>query len=288
MRASHLEIDRRLAERGAISSREFPDLKRPLQRLEESGRVVRLLPTVYAAPETSARTWVRVLAVSLWDPTAVVIGRSAAYWTFWKTIQVPTVDVALPSRRQPPIGYTLSRRVIPGDLKKQVRGVWVTISSLTAIDLVTEMGGDAVDRALRTGATDLPALWHALTSVPNRRGNALRREIVLDSCDVPWSAAERLLHRLLRASGIRGWRTNQTIVLDGETFCADVLFEAQRVILEVDGWEWHGRRPADFRKTLRRHTTLEAAGWRVLHLSFSDLESDPAWVINQILEALAL
>lgn len=287
MRATHREIQLLLAERGLISCRDHRHLTRPLQWLESQGKVVRLMSNVYGAQEIATKPWARIRAVNLWDPTAVVTGAAAARWTFWEECPVATVEVAVEGDRRPQKGFAFTRRSVPQGLRLHKFGVWVTVPSLTAIDLVPQVGGDGIDRALRTGATDLSSLWDALDSVPYRRGNALRRQLVVDSCDVPWSAAERLLHRLLRSSDLRGWRTNQTVVVDGQTFCADILFESQRVIIEVDGWEWHGRRPADFRRTLRRHTTLEAAGWRVLHLSQFDLESDPVWVMDRIRQALA-
>ena len=167
-------------------------------------------------------------------------------------------------------------------------GVTHTVPALTAIDLVPELGGDAIDNVLRTGASDLPAMYAALAATKGRAGNQARARLLLDSRDLPWSAAERLLHRILRESGLRGWATNQALVVDGQQFYVDVLFSRERVVVEVDGWEWHGRRMVDFQKTMHRHSTLEAAGWRVLHFTFGDLQNDAAWVVETIETALSL
>jgi very-short-patch-repair endonuclease len=54
------------------------------------------------------------------------------------------------------------------------------------------------------------------------------------------SAAERVLTGLLREAGMTGWRTNAPIRDERGLFgMADLVFDAERVVVEVDGWAHH-------------------------------------------------
>ena len=57
--------------------------------------------------------------------------------------------------------------------------------------------------------------------------------------------------------------------------------------METDGWRAHGTRGA-FERDRRRDAELMATGWRVLRISYAQLEREPAWVASRIAEALAL
>ena len=71
---------------------------------------------------------------------------------------------------------------------------------------------------------------------PHRAGNKERLKLLIDSRDEPWSAAERLSHRLLRtARGITGWKTNLPTHVDGQTYYIDIAFEQQKLAIEIDG-----------------------------------------------------
>src|SRR5439155_19573698 len=101
-----------------------------------------------------------------------------------------------------------------------------------------------------------------------RRGNAERARALLESRDNAWSAGERRLHAILHAGHLEAWLTNFRVEVEDAVYYLDVAFRAARLAIEVDGWEWHARRPPDFAAFLRRHTALEASGWRVLHFGW--------------------
>ena len=100
-------------------------------------------------------------------------------------------------------GITFTRRRIPGELVVEQRGLRFTHPSLTAIDMATFRCPDAIDLALRTRAATLAQMYEALRLTSNRIGNPERMRLLLDSRDLPWSAAERgptgsSLRRVLR------------------------------------------------------------------------------------------
>ena len=63
------------------------------------------------------------------------------------------------------------------------------------------------------------------------------------------------------------------------TYRVDVLFAAQRLVLEVDGWEVHGTRLA-FESDRRRRNEIVLAGYRVLNFTARQIRDDPEWVVQ--------
>jgi very-short-patch-repair endonuclease len=115
----------------------------------------------------------------------------------------------------------------------------------------------------------------------------LRRiaEVVADGAA---SQAELRLHELLAEAGVTGWIANaQVLDEQGLIAVADLLFEAAKVIIEVDGWRTHRSRES-FVQDRRRDRRLTVAGYRVLRFTWDDLISRPAQVIAEITQALRL
>ncbi len=280
------EIEQLLRRDGAVSRREHPELARALSWLAESGRLTIALPGVYVGAGTAGDARTRIMALAVAEPNAVFTRHAAASLSFWPELGVDTVVAAVPSKRLSPAGFRLERRSIPPELVRTRGHLYLTSPALTALDLVASLGGDAIDQALRTGSVTLEDLHRALELTPHRRGNLDRLEMLLDSRDCPWAASERLLHRILREAGLQGWVANRPVQLSEGLFVVDALFELARLAIEIDGWEFHARRPPDFEATLRKHTALESAGWKVLHFTWRQLHDEPAWVLAKIEQAL--
>ncbi len=69
-------------------------------------------------------------------------------------------------------------------------------------------------------------------------------------------------------------------------FEVDFAFPDRRLIVETDGWEFHGSRDA-FEVDRRRDAVLLAAGWRVLRVTWHQVSERPEWVVAVIRAALA-
>lgn len=282
------EIGRRLrAGGGVIDRRSNRDVGASIDRMLRNGTLVAVLPAVYCQPSDAERWIVRMAAASLWlGRDAVFTGAAAARMTFWPDCPDETISVARPeSTRRSRSGIQIENRAIPLELVVSCGSVRATTPSLTALDLARRFGGDVIDRALRTRAATLAQMNAAFELQPNRRGNDRLATLLQDSRNEPWSAAERLLHRLLREHRITGWSGNRWLEVHGCRYCVDVLFAAQRVILEVDGWETHGSREA-FEGDRRRRNALVLAGYAVLNFTWRQLHDDPHWVRESIAEAL--
>lgn len=180
-----------------------------------SGELTAVLPGVYAASDR-AREWeTRVAALGLRQPDAVLVSATAARLTFWPELRATEVECATSRDCRPRAGFRFHRRAVPPELVVERDGIRTTTPALTAVDLCTELGREAIDQALLTRAATLPGMWEALELTGGRRGHRDRRMLLLDSRDEPWSAAERLCHRLLREAGISGWTGNGPVVVGG-------------------------------------------------------------------------
>jgi very-short-patch-repair endonuclease len=273
---------------GVIRRRDHPKLLRRFDRLQARGELVPLLPGYLVRPESQDDRRTRLRAGLLWlGPDAVVTEHAAARLTFWSECMVDTIAFAVPGGMpRPRDGWPVRRTRIPPEMQYKASGVPVTTPAYTAVDLAAGAdGGDIIDRVLRSRKATLATLHEALAAMPRRAGNSTRSRLLRDSRDAPWSELERRGHRLLRKHGITGWRTNAWVdTADGGAY-ADVIFEAERLIVEFDGWEFHSGREA-FESDRRRRNELVLAGYTVLNFTWQQVVDDPDWVISCIRRAL--
>lgn len=285
---SALMIEQLLAEDPILLAREHRELRNAVPEAAAAGRLTRLLPGVYADSGRARELSTRVAALTRWDPSAVICGRAAAALTYWPNVRVGAIEVASPVRHAPQQGFAFTQRRIPPELV-QVRGaIRLTVPSLTAIELATLDFTDPIDIALRKRVASLASLREAIDLTPHRRGHADRRLVLLDSRDQPWSAAERLAHRIYRRAGVAGWVTNLEMVIpDAGTYYVDIVFRKERVATEIDG-RLHETDIDMFENDRIRQNALVLNGWLVLRFTWHVLDRDPAYVIATTREALAL
>lgn len=284
---AHDEIRLALRDGGAIRVRDHRSFARTIHRLAARGDLRPLLPGIYCAAEDGDRIEVRLRAASLWAPEAVLTGPAAAWLSGWPGFPVPVITLSRPMRRTPTRGFRVCQERLPDEVITRRRGCWITVPALTALDLVPWAGNQGIDHALRSGTVTVDQLWHVLSITANRHGNSLRRAALLESRNAPWSEAERLLHRILREAGIRGWAGNVVIDCAGHSYPVDVVFERARLIIEVDGYAYHRAENRDqFHRDRRKWTELTVAGWTVLHLTWDHLVYEPAWVVDRVRRAL--
>jgi len=260
--------------------------RRTLKSAHEAGRLVRVLPGTYLPVELKHDFHARCAAVAWWSPDAVIVGVAAAKLSFWPELTVRQIDVARLGRVPTGPDYRFQRRQIDSDFIIERQGVRVTRPALTAIDLVPELGGDAIDTCLRSRTARLEDLWAAFAANRGRPGNMKREWMLLDSRDKPWSAAERLAHRLLRAAGIKGWMANLEVTVDEAGYFIDIAFRGARLAVEIDG-RLHEDDPDMFQSDRYRQNALVRTGWRVLRFTYDMLVNRPQYVLDMIRAALA-
>ena len=68
-------------------------------------------------------------------------------------------------------------------------------------------------------------------------------------------------------------------------FEVDALWPDQKLIVELDGYAFHGTRAA-FESDRMRDAALQIAGYRVLRVTYRRLLEEPGAVVSAILELL--
>jgi very-short-patch-repair endonuclease len=243
------------------------------------------LPGVYYASGWRQNPVVGMRAAMLRHPDGVLIGAAAAKISYWPSVKLDRIDVAVPRKVTAQDGFAFNQRTIPADLVVERQGLRFTDPALTAIDLAVEEGSDSIDIALRTRAATLAGMRDALARTPNRSGNQTRLKLLIDSRDEPWSAAERRAHRLLRAARITGWQSNVAVIVNDQLYYVDIAFRSRQLALEIDG-RMHEDDPGLFESDRWRQNALVFAGWRVLRFTWAMLDRHPESFVDGVLRAL--
>ena len=245
-------------------------------------RLRAVLPGVYAPPEIAHLPETRIRAVCLRHPDAVLLTGAAARVVLLARCADAT-DRRSPAKRDPRTGR-LTRSLAAASRPNWSSNAAACASPTqhsTAIDMATFSCSDAIDRALRTRTATLPGMYEALARTSNRIGNPERMRLLLDSRDLPWSAAERLGHRILRRARIRGWQANLPVVSPGASYYIDVAFRLLKVALEIDG-RLHEEDEDLFESDRWRQNALVADGWRVLRFTWDMLQEHPEAVVAAV------
>ncbi len=255
-----------------------PELVSAIDYALRQRQIEAVLPGIYAPTNHRQFLDVLIAALRLYEPTAVLLAQTAARELFHPPLRVDLVHAAVRRRLTPKPGYQFIRRTVPDELVVTKNGVRMVIPALAAID----SGPDVVDFALRERHVQLHELADAYQATKRWRGSADRSRLVEESTDNPWSAAERLFHRMLRTAGLTEWRGNYPIA----DHPVDVVFLKQRLAIEIDGRHFHG--DAHFERDRWQQNATVLAGWRILRFTWTMLEKYPDRVMDTVHRALAL
>lgn len=269
---------------GVVSRRESPELASAIDTAVRRGELIKLLPGTYALESTPLTLMRSAVA---WDPDVVIRAESAAAMWWWPELNPTTLHASTTRRyRRSVQGLELQTAPVDPDLVGVFDGLRLAHPALAVLDMIPRLGGTAIDEGLRRRATTLRALWWALALTPARPDNSLRRRLLKESRDEPWSPLERAAHVALRAANIRGWRANHWIALPGgRKVCVDLAWPRQRIVVELDGWRYHGGR-VSFVADRQRDVDLTLDGWTVLRYTEESL-SDLVPTVRQALRMRA-
>lgn len=261
-----------------------------------TGHWLRVAGTALARADAPVSATGLVWAVRLTWPDAVASHRTAAQFHRFpidaEALEPGVVDavVARPLRSLRDVRSHLLP-LGPHDVRRIPGGARVTTPQRTALDCLRTL---APEHALRL----VP--WLLTRKVLSRKEIALAARDGLGRWGTPqlvrllrvtageaYSPAERLMHEALRRARFTGWTANATVTDRlGIIGVVDVLFAAERVVVEVDGWLAHADR-ATFQSDRARQNRLVTAGYLVLRFTWEDLTRRPGTVTARIREALA-
>lgn len=161
-----------------------------------------------------------------------------------------------------------------------VRGIPTTTVARTLADLADVVPPHQLEKALneaeRLKLLDLGALEEVAARTRHRRGPgpaALRQaldRLTREGARVTRSELEDRFLALLDAHDLPRPRTNVTV----EGFEVDAHWPQHRLVVELDGWEWHRTRDA-FERDHRRTTVLADAGLTVRRFTHRQVADEP-------------
>ncbi len=232
---------------------------------------------VYAlthAPLTQVQLW---MAAALTAPDTFLSDRAAAAcWGFHHTAAPGESVVRLGSGGPRRFGAVLVRRskTLVGETTR-CNGVPITTPVRTLIDIAANLPERAVGRAFREAirlklltARDLAM---ALSRHRGRRGTRLLWDLTQRYWSLPYrrtrSNAEARALEILHDAQVEPPRVN--VRIRGEE--ADLVWQDARLIVEIDGRQFHQFRDEDARKQAH----WEAAGYAVRRISSDDVYADP-------------
>jgi very-short-patch-repair endonuclease len=157
----------------------------------------------------------------------------------------------------------------------------------TLLSLATDLDAREVARAhdalVVAGVMRPREVQELLRRTRGHPGHSALRAIVADaSAGITRSVAEQRLLSLIRAADLPAPLVNRRLL----GYEVDVHWPAARLVVEVDGYRFHGTRAA-FERERVRDGRLHAAGFLVIRVTWRQLEREPLAVIARIAAALA-
>jgi very-short-patch-repair endonuclease len=223
----------------------------------------------------TAEAWWLAAVLAGGPGTVVGFYSAAALWGIRSTSR-QAVDVITPRVLRRP-GIKAHRIALPADETDEEDGIPVTTPARTLFDLAAVVTPAQLEAAFNeaeyrrlTSPVSLDAL---LARYPRRRGNAAVRRILdnhrRNGETRTRSELERIFLSLLDAHDLPRPRINRNTD-HGEL---DATWPEHQLSVEVDGFAAHGPRKA-FEDDRARDRALVVAGWRVIRLTWRQLETD--------------
>jgi len=198
------------------------------------------------------------------------------------------IHVTVPGRdpgAHPGIRIHRVRRLDPLDVRRCHR-IPITAPARTLLDLAEVLPIRTLERAVNEARIRRLVRPNQLLDVlersPGRRGAGALRELLDHDPAFTRSEAEARLLHLLRAAGLPPTAVNARI----GRYEVDFLWREQRLVVEFDGYAYHSTRAA-FERDRGRDADLQAAGYRVMRVTWRQLVETPEAVVARIAQALA-
>jgi Protein of unknown function (DUF559) len=259
------------------------------------GRLHRLHCGVYAVGhEVVPREGRWLAAVLTVGEDAVLSHRSASeLWNIRRGTARGRIDVSAPSlaRSRPKIQRRYLR-LTPDEVTVR-RRIPVTTLARTLFDISAESSEESLEGAIREAEYRhrfrVENLEELLDRHPGRRGAKTIRACLCRLGRGPRGRTRSRLEvrfaALLADTDLPRPELNALLDLDGFKVEADCLWREQMLIAELDGGAAHGTRIA-FEEDRERDRRLQAAGWRVIRVTWRQLD-DPTTLLADLRHLLS-
>jgi len=255
------------------------------------GRLHPLHRGVYAVGHRALRReawW--MAAVLAAGPGAALSYRSAAELWRIRNGSPARIDVSVPRHRRSTARLEVHVVEMQPDEITVRDGIPVTTPARTLLDLAAAVPPQHLKAAFEeaevrrlTSPTSLDAL---VARYPGRRGTTTIKRVLKKNHDrgqsIPTSILERRFLALLDAHGLPRPELNH-LSDNGEL---DATWHEQRLVVECDSFATHGTREA-FERDRAKDRALQAAGWRVVRVTWRQLIDDADVVGKQLAALLA-
>lgn len=204
------------------------------------------------------------------------------------------VDVVVPKQRRAVDGARLHVDArLPNDAFGTFRNVPIMSPTWTIVSLGSRLGPGDMTRVLREASyrqiLDLSALVRICDGDEHRPGiPVLRKAIDLRMSGSAGYASrlERDLNRYVRGHAVVAPLPNVMIAGRLDEYEVDMVWRALRICCEIDG-PIHD--DPDVRRDDRKRTAdLEAAGWIVIRIHWTEWERDPAGAVARLLDLVEI
>jgi very-short-patch-repair endonuclease len=251
------------------------------------GRLIVVHRGVYAvghARLTLAGRWMGAVLAN--GDGAVLFRHSAgALWGVRRTDRT-AIDVATPRWGRSGRGIERHCVRLRADEVTVRNGIPTTTVTRTLIDLAAVLTPRQLARVVNQGEvlqlTDPVPLSAAVERYRGRRGIAALRALALDA-SITRSELEDRFRGFLADSGLPRPQTNALV----GPYEVDCLWREERVVVELDGRDVHDTRLA-FEADRARDRALQAAGYRVVRITWRQLRDEPAAVAADLRALLRL
>jgi very-short-patch-repair endonuclease len=179
-------------------------------------------------------------------------------------------------------GIRAHHSLLPHDEVSEVDGIPVTTVPRTILDLAAAVSRRQVERALNEA--EVLQLWDRLSipdlleRYPRRRGAAVLRAILGEEGGLSGMTRndfEELFADFVDEHGLPRPRFNADVAAGGRFFNVDCVWDAVKLIVELDGRATHGTRRA-FESDRERDRLLITDGWRVVRITWRQLQAGTA------------
>ncbi len=275
------------SQQAMVTSRQLAELgmtRRAIARRVAEGRLHRRHRGVYQLGPLDTPLSGIVAAVLALGDGAVASHRAAG--TVWEMLSASAgdVDVTVIRNARPRAGIRVRRaRLAPGEATSH-RGIPVTTPVRTLLDLATVIPCRELERAVEQAAVlRLPGCAPLDAQFPAaHRGSKLLRAALHHEPALTRSEAERRVLDLVRAARLPSPRTNTRL----HGYEVDMVWPAQRLVVEVDGYRFHSSRAA-FERDRLRDAELQSRGYKVIRVTWRQITEEPEALIATLARALA-
>lgn len=241
----------------------------------------------------SPRTWLQDLMAACLSLEGVVSHRAAAALLGLDGFGRSVVELSVSRKTSSPDGATLHvvQRLDPIDVTRK-DGIPVTTVIRTLADLGSVVDRDrvevALDHALRKRMTSTDQLLTHLERLggKGRRGAGVLRAVLTERTQFPTeSVAERRFLGLVKRSRVLLPESQFVVTIEGGGYRLDFVWRSCLIVVEVEGYDAHSGRLA-WERDLARRNELTRRGWRVLHVTWWEMERRPERVIALLKDIL--